>query len=121
MEAHRLKEDLLIMADLPFVSVVIPTWNRARLLADCLETLRAQDYPKDRFEIVIGGTHYALAARRMGEPFSLRGALRSFVLSLLHFARRRCTYGLLKAVWVIGFVAGRIRREEPQGRGGRRC
>lgn len=69
----------------------------------------------------IKGTHYAVAARRMGEPFSWSTALRSMGMSLLHFARRRCTYGLLKAVWMIGFVAGRIRREEQQGRGGRRC
>jgi glycosyltransferase involved in cell wall biosynthesis len=70
----------------------------------------------------IGGTHYAVAARRMEEPFSLGGTLRSLVLSLLHFGRRRCTYGLLKAVWLIGFLAGRIRREEPEKSGGsRRC
>ncbi len=41
------------MSDFPFVSVVVPTWNRATLLADCLASLRAQDYPQDRFEIIV--------------------------------------------------------------------
>jgi GT2 family glycosyltransferase len=37
----------------PFVSIVIPTWNRAVLLADCVAALKMQDYPRDRFEIII--------------------------------------------------------------------
>lgn len=35
------------------MSIVVPTWNRAPLLADCLRSLRAQTYPADRFEIVV--------------------------------------------------------------------
>jgi glycosyltransferase involved in cell wall biosynthesis len=38
---------------LPLVSAVIPTRNRARLLGDCVASLRAQDYPRDRFEIIV--------------------------------------------------------------------
>lgn len=41
------------MSELPFASVAIPTWNRADLLADCLRSLRGQEYPPDRFEIVV--------------------------------------------------------------------
>jgi len=37
---------------LPFVSVVVPTYNRAELLQDCLESLLAQDYSRDRYEII---------------------------------------------------------------------
>ena len=37
----------------PFVSVAIPTRNRAAMLADCLASLRAQSYAADRFEIVV--------------------------------------------------------------------
>jgi GT2 family glycosyltransferase len=37
----------------PFASIVVPTRNRAALLADCLRALGAQDYPRDRFEIVV--------------------------------------------------------------------
>jgi len=42
-----------VTTPLPFVSVVVPTWNRAALLGHCLATLVAQDYPRDRFEIVV--------------------------------------------------------------------
>jgi glycosyltransferase involved in cell wall biosynthesis len=35
------------------VSVVVPTYNRADLLKRCIESLIAQNFPKDRFEIVI--------------------------------------------------------------------
>ena len=37
----------------PFVSVVIPTRDRAHLLRDCLKGLRIQSYPIDLYEIVI--------------------------------------------------------------------
>ena len=37
----------------PFVSVVIPTLNAARTLAECLASIREQDYPRDRVEIVL--------------------------------------------------------------------
>lgn len=41
------------MSELPFVSVVVPTWNRASILTDCLSSLRVQSYPLDRFEILV--------------------------------------------------------------------
>lgn len=41
------------MSGHPFASVVVPTWNRAEVLQDCLRTLRAQDYSADRFEILV--------------------------------------------------------------------
>jgi len=37
----------------PLVSVVIPTCNSANVLADCLLSVRKQDYPQDRIEILI--------------------------------------------------------------------
>lgn len=37
----------------PFASVIVPTCNRSRLLPTCLETLRAQEYPPDRYEIIV--------------------------------------------------------------------
>jgi glycosyltransferase involved in cell wall biosynthesis len=39
--------------DAPFLSVIIPTWNRAELLRKTLESLLTQDYPSDRWEIVV--------------------------------------------------------------------
>jgi len=38
---------------LPFVSVVVPTHDRARRLARCLTSLCAQTYPVERYEIVV--------------------------------------------------------------------
>lgn len=40
-------------AEVPFVSVVIPTRNRARMLRDSVNSLVAQDYPTDRFEVIV--------------------------------------------------------------------
>ena len=40
------------MADLPFVSVVIPAYNEELNIAKTLESLKAQDY-NGKFEIVV--------------------------------------------------------------------
>jgi GT2 family glycosyltransferase len=37
----------------PFVSIVIPTRDRAPLLADALGSVVAQDYPADRYEVIV--------------------------------------------------------------------
>lgn len=37
----------------PFITVVMPVRNEARFIADTLGQLRNQDYPKDRFEILV--------------------------------------------------------------------
>ena len=41
------------MGLLPFVSVVVPVRNGEQTIADCLESLLAQDYPKERYEIFV--------------------------------------------------------------------
>ena len=43
----------------PYISVIIPTYNRPTMLAGCLRALVAQEYPADRFEVIVvndGGT-----------------------------------------------------------------
>ena len=37
----------------PFVSVIIPTYNEEKYIRKCLEAWVNQDYPKDRYEILI--------------------------------------------------------------------
>lgn len=37
----------------PFISVVIPTYNRKDILKRCLEHLLSQNYPFDRYEIIV--------------------------------------------------------------------
>jgi glucosyl-dolichyl phosphate glucuronosyltransferase len=41
------------MSGSPFVSIVIATRNRARLLTETLRSLIAQEWPRDRFELII--------------------------------------------------------------------
>jgi succinoglycan biosynthesis protein ExoA len=44
------------MADadvLPFATVVIPARNESRTLIDCLHAILAQDYPRERFEVLL--------------------------------------------------------------------
>ena len=44
---------------LPFISIVIPTLNSARTLKECLESIRVQDYPAEKLEVIIsdGGSN----------------------------------------------------------------
>ena len=37
----------------PFFSVIIPTYNRPEQLAACLAALSLQEYPADRFEVIV--------------------------------------------------------------------
>jgi len=37
----------------PFVSIVIPTYNRAGKLRETLESLTSQSYPKNRYEVIV--------------------------------------------------------------------
>lgn len=38
---------------LPFISIIIPTYNRPDQLCACLECLAGLDYPRDRFEVIV--------------------------------------------------------------------
>ena len=38
---------------LPFISIIVPTYDRPRQLATCLESLSCLDYPRDRFEVIV--------------------------------------------------------------------
>jgi glycosyltransferase involved in cell wall biosynthesis len=41
------------MSQLPFVSVVVITYNSARTLSACLDSIFAVDYPRSRYEVLI--------------------------------------------------------------------
>jgi succinoglycan biosynthesis protein ExoA len=41
------------MNDSPFVSVIIPVRNEEKSIAQCLQSVADQDYPKDRMEILV--------------------------------------------------------------------
>jgi len=42
-----------VMTGLPFITIVIPVRNEERFIADSIQELLEQDYPRDRFEIII--------------------------------------------------------------------
>lgn len=53
----------------PFLSVVIPTYERPRELAACLAALSRTTYPRDRFEVIVvddGGSTPATASPQLG-------------------------------------------------------
>ena len=57
-------EDNSALNALPLISVILPTLNAARTLPRCLDSLRKQNYPRERVEIVIadaGSTDGTLA------------------------------------------------------------
>jgi GT2 family glycosyltransferase len=37
----------------PFASVIVVNFNGRHLLAECLESVSAQDYPRERFEVIV--------------------------------------------------------------------
>ena len=41
------------MSDVPFVSVIIPTYNRSVMLRETVDTFLAQTYPTDRWELLL--------------------------------------------------------------------
>ena len=43
--------------DLPFVSVVVAARNEERNIRRCLESILEQDYPADRFEVIVSDDH----------------------------------------------------------------
>ena len=41
------------MNRVPLISVIIPTYNSAKTIKTCLKAIIGQNYPKDRFEIIV--------------------------------------------------------------------
>jgi glycosyltransferase involved in cell wall biosynthesis len=39
--------------DFPLVSIIIPCRNEGKYIGKCLDSIIAQDYPKDKFEILV--------------------------------------------------------------------
>lgn len=37
----------------PYISIIIPTWRESKVLNRCLSSLLVQDYPQDKFEIIL--------------------------------------------------------------------
>ena len=41
------------MNNLPFVSIIVPVYNGEKVIGECIESLLNQDYPKDKYEIIV--------------------------------------------------------------------
>ena len=50
---EMIKTSTSISPKMPFVSVVICTYNRKNMLKECLDSIDAQDYPKSNFEVIV--------------------------------------------------------------------
>ena len=37
----------------PFISIIIPTWNRKNDLIECIDSIQSQDYPQDKIEVIV--------------------------------------------------------------------
>jgi glycosyltransferase involved in cell wall biosynthesis len=57
---------------LPFVSIVVPTRNRADLLADAVDSVVNQDYPAGRYEVIVVDAGSTDGTPDLGRAFSKR-------------------------------------------------
>jgi len=57
----------------PFVSIIIATHNRAALLAQTLDALAGQQWPRDRFEIIVADNRSTDETRQVIEAAAARG------------------------------------------------
>ena len=56
----------------PFVSVVVPVFNGEGVLEACLASLAAQDYPKDRYEVIVVDNNSTDATAQIVRRFPMR-------------------------------------------------
>lgn len=49
----RLKKTSILVDQTPFVSILVPAKNEEKTIASCLDSLLEQDYPKDKYEIIV--------------------------------------------------------------------
>jgi succinoglycan biosynthesis protein ExoA len=54
---------------LPFVSVVLPVRNEARFIRRCLDSVFAQDYPRDRIEVIVADGMSSDRTRELAAAF----------------------------------------------------
>jgi len=56
----------------PYVSVIIPTYNRATLLPITLDSFLAQDYPRDRYEIIVANNNCSDDTKQLLDNYCAR-------------------------------------------------
>ena len=74
----------------PFVSVIVPTYNRDQLLPITLDSLLEQDYPRDRYEIIVANNASTDGTERLLQEYSVRDSRVRFFTEKrqgVHYAR----------------------------------
>src|SRR3990170_1642748 len=69
---------------LPFVSVIVPMRNEERYIGECLSSLAGQDYPHDRFEVLVVDGGSKDGSRDVVDPFLRNGAVEVRLLENPH-------------------------------------
>ncbi len=75
----------------PFVSVIVPIRNEERYIERCLYTLARQDYPRDRFEVIVVDGRSDDSTRPIVNRFAVESMMD---VALLDNPRRRTAAGL---------------------------
>ena len=57
------------MENWSFISIIIPTYNRANLLPLTLDSFLAQDYPRDRYEIIVADNNSTDTTREVAARY----------------------------------------------------
>ncbi len=123
----------------PLVSVVVPAWNAQETIEECVRSLLAQSYPRDRLEIIVVDNGSSDATRERLAPFedsiailseATRGAAAARNAGIRHasgeivaFTDSDCTvdeHWLTELVWplsdlTVGVVGGPILARRPAG------
>lgn len=60
------------MNELPKVSIITPTRNAANILGNCFDSVLAQDYPRDRYEILVIEGHSIDNTREVAARYGAR-------------------------------------------------
>ncbi len=80
----------------PFVSVIVPVRNRAEMIAECLRSLHALDYPREKIEIIVVDD---------ASQDNTSAVVSEFQVKLIRLPERR------QAAWCRNSAAGQARGE----------
>jgi glycosyltransferase involved in cell wall biosynthesis len=59
----------------PFVSIIVPVYNGGQAVIQCTESLLAQNYPRDRFEIIFVDNKSKDSTAAMLQPYAEAGKI----------------------------------------------
>ena len=112
------------MNNQPFISIIVPVYNGENIIGACLKSLLAQDYPKDKYEVIAVdnnskdktadiikeySVHYLFESKVQGSYAARNTGVRHAKGEILAFTDADCVAdkGWLKK-GIMGFVGGKI-------------